>query len=134
MISSLRSALQPRGFLRFFIFAIFTLGALRREILRALGFADTGLPLWVAASLLTALFLVYVMLSTNEPLSLAVAGRARGVRTSYSAFFLLVLGAFMTAVWVRVPITSPLLLVSAALLVPLCALDLLPRRNRASAR
>ena len=135
MISSVRSAFREYRWLRFVVlFAIVELGAFRHELLHGIGYADAGWPRWIFAAIVAASFVVYLDLSGEDSVWLPVAGRSRGVRIAYSAFFLGVCGVFLTAIWAHAPFRSPVLLVSGALFVPLCVIDVLARRKQARAR
>jgi hypothetical protein len=130
MINSVRSALQENIGIRIPVVAlIFMFVGLRHDILRTLGFADAGLPLWITASVLAVVFILYTVLSTNEPPWAAVADRSHAVRFAYTILFLIACAAPFALVCAGVRFANPIFLGSIAVFAVMAVFDVTAKRR-----
>lgn len=130
MISSVRAALQKHPWLRFIVFfSIMMGGFFVRDALHERGVSHTSFTGWIFGAFMAASILIYALLSNDQPVWLPVAGRSRSAHLAYGALFWTVSAVFLAAAWAHPSINNPVLVISAALFVPLCIADLLARRR-----
>jgi len=130
MISSVRAALRKHAWLRFIVFfSIMIGGFFVRDALHDRGVDHTSLISWIFGAFMAAAILIYALLSNDQPIWLPVSGRPRSAQLAYGALFWVVSALFLTAIWAHASIRNPALLISGAIVVPLCAIDLIARRR-----
>jgi hypothetical protein len=130
---SFRAAMQTPGSWQRFALIVPLMIAVgtREDLVRAMGFADTGAPHWISAAAVASAFVVYILLSVREPLWRPVADRPRVVRFAYAATYLLATGAFLLLVFAGQSFTNPFLWAAGALMLLMGLLDWLARPKRA---
>ena len=128
---SFRAAMQtPLSLQRFaVVFTLMMLLAFRRDLLGAIGYADTGTAHWISTGAMASAFMVYVLLSTRDPWQ-AVAEQSPIFRFGYAAFYLVTAGAFLLLAFAG-EFTNPFFWVAAAVMLVMTILEWRAKRKQA---